>query len=206
MYNLYEIEFLSNTKMFTLKKILAFSYGIEQIPESRFPEVVVAGRSNSGKSSLINCLFREGNPAKVGKVPGKTRSINFYLTNEKFVVVDLPGYGYAVGPEREKRKWKNLVEKYFFSKRNIKLCLILMDVRRELQEEEFILIDALKKIKVSAVIVLTKCDKVGYNKQKFARSRVEKNMDLPVILFSAKKGTGKKQLIKQIRECLSVEN
>ncbi len=190
---------------FHLQRVLATAYEIKQIPLEDVPEIVVAGRSNVGKSSLINALFKGAKPARVGKHPGKTRSINFYLTREQFIIVDLPGYGYARGPRTDMERWKRLVEYYLSHRRVIVLFLLLVDIRRGIEQEEEMLVHTLKKMKIPYALVLTKIDKLNRNELNQLRTIItSKAADIPVLAFSARTGDGKKELIQLIERSLKV--
>ncbi|QTA37832.1 YihA family ribosome biogenesis GTP-binding protein [Thermosipho ferrireducens] len=129
-------------------------------------EYAFVGRSNVGKSTLLNILMNR-NMAKVSKKPGKTRSINFYLINNKFYFVDLPGYGYAKASISERERWKKIIENYFKSRKwNIKILFVLIDGRHELQKNDKVLIEWLKSLEIPFCVVLTKMDKLKNSERK----------------------------------------
>ncbi|SHH20205.1 ribosome biogenesis GTP-binding protein YihA/YsxC [Thermosipho atlanticus] len=129
-------------------------------PEPRAGEFVFVGRSNVGKSTLLNIITNQ-NIARVSKKPGKTRSINFYLINNKFYFVDLPGYGYAKASAIEKERWRRIIENYFEVRSwNIKLVFVLIDGRHELQKNDQLILDWLKELELPFSVILTKIDKL----------------------------------------------
>lgn len=151
------------------------AYGtFEQLPVSDLPEIAFAGRSNVGKSSLLNKLFMRKNLARVSSVPGKTITINFYgVDGVNFV--DLPGYGYAKVSRSEKQRWANMMEGYFNSNRNIKLVVQLIDMRHPPTADDIMMMDFLESTGVDFVVVMTKSDKLnkGDYKKRLEKSREE---------------------------------
>lgn len=174
----------------------------DQLPESGKAEICFAGRSNVGKSSLINRVTGRKALAKTGGKPGKTITINFFDAGEIFLV-DLPGYGYAKISFKEKERFAELMEGYFTSGRNIGHCFVLIDMRREAGEQDIQMLDLLKNSGIPATAVLTKCDKL--NKTEFEKqlSLLKKQIgaytdEKSIIPFSSLKGTG----VESIREIL----
>lgn len=151
------------------------AYGtFEQLPESDLPEIAFAGRSNVGKSSLLNKLFMRKNLARVSSVPGKTITINFYgVDGVNFV--DLPGYGYAKVSRSEKQRWANMMEGYFNSDRNIKLVVQLIDMRHPPTADDIMMMEFLESTGVDFVVVMTKSDKLnkGDYKKRLEKSKEE---------------------------------
>lgn len=171
---------------------------LKQIPMSDIPEIVFAGRSNVGKSSMLNKLFNRKNLARVSSVPGKTITINFFRC-DKVRIVDLPGYGYAKVAKGEKRRWAEMMEGYFADERNIKLVVQLVDMRHTPSEDDYIMMRYLKESETPFIVAATKCDKL--NKTEFATRSAELREelsefgeDLTVIPFSSEKGTGVQEL------------
>lgn len=141
------------------------SYGtVEQLPQSKAPEVSFVGRSNVGKSSLINKLFNRKSLAKVSGKPGKTANINFFEA-DGIHFVDLPGYGFAQRSQAEKQRWANLIDAYFTSERSHNLVIALVDIRLEAQALDLQMIDYLKGAGLPFIIALTKADKLSRQKQ-----------------------------------------
>lgn len=167
---------------------------LKQIPESDIPEIVFAGRSNVGKSSMLNKIFNRKNLARVSSMPGKTITINFFKV-DNIRIVDLPGYGYAKVAKGEKRRWAEMMEGYFQSPRNIQLVVQLVDMRHKPSEDDYIMMRFLRDAELPFIVAATKSDKL--NKTQY-KERVEglKNElsefgdDLVIIPFSSEKGDG----------------
>ena len=174
----------------------------EQLPLSNLPEVCFSGRSNVGKSSLINKVLNRKSIARVSSTPGKTVTINFYRAGD-LRLADLPGYGYAKVPFAEKDRWSTLMETYFGSGRNIKLCLQLIDMRHPATEFDISMLKFLNHFKIPYIIVLTKCDKL--NKTEF-NNRLQKiqeelgflGKNKKIIPFSALKNIGTEDIRAEI--------
>ena len=142
-----------------------------QYPEHNLPEIAFSGRSNVGKSSLINSLLNRKKLVKISSNPGKTRLINFFLVNEQYVMVDLPGYGYAAVAKSEKQSWGRMIEDYLKSRVNLRNVVLLVDIRHEPTADDKIMYDFLKYYRKSVIVVATKLDKI-------TRSSVNKNMNV----------------------------
>ena len=178
------------------------AYGTSsQLPPSREAEIVFSGRSNVGKSSLINKIFNRKNLARVSSVPGKTITVNFFKGDGVYFV-DLPGYGYAKREMKEKKRWAELMEGYFQSGRNIPLVIQLIDMRHSPTDDDMLMLNFLRESGIPFVIALTKCDKL--NKSELAKRRAELQSELAdypeikTIEFSAVKGTGVEQIKAEI--------
>ncbi len=168
-------------------------------PKKVLSEVAVVGRSNVGKSSLINYILHRKKLAKVSKTPGKTRQINYFIINDSFYLVDLPGYGYANAPLSEQEKWKKFIDEYFIENENLKLLLQLIDIRHEYKSTDKVMIDFLNAHGIPYVIVLTKADKLNtteLNKQKEYFDKVFEGAE--IVITSSEKGSGKEGLFKII--------
>lgn len=173
-----------------------------QLTESTLPEICFSGRSNVGKSSLINKLLNRKSIARVSSTPGKTITVNFYRLPE-FRLVDLPGYGFAKVADRDRERWSELMEEYFKSGRNIKLCLQLIDMRHPATEFDISMLQFLSHFEIPYAVVLTKCDKL--NKTEFQNRLTALKEELgelgdgiTVIPFSALKGTGAEDIRKTV--------
>lgn len=173
-----------------------------QLTESTLPEICFSGRSNVGKSSLINKLLNRKSIARVSSTPGKTVTVNFYRLPE-FRLVDLPGYGFAKVADRDRERWSELMEEYFKSGRNIKLCLQLIDMRHPATEFDISMLQFLSHFEIPYAVVLTKCDKL--NKTEFQKRLTALKEELgelgdgiTVIPFSALKGTGAEDIRKTV--------
>lgn len=176
-----------------------------QYPAPDFPEIAFAGRSNVGKSSLINKLVNRRRLVKTSNTPGRTQLINFFLINESLSLVDLPGYGYAKVPMAVKKKWGPMIEKYLAQRSCLKAVVLLMDLRRTPRVEEFNLIDWLSYYGISTILVLTKADKLSKTKQNKQRQIAAQTLGITtdkLILFSAKNGLGKEALWQQMEKTI----
>ena len=143
---------------------------VSKCPEYSFPEYAFIGRSNVGKSSLINCLCNKKNLAKTSSKPGKTKLVNHFLINKNWFIVDLPGYGYAYTSKKNKSKLQKLISEYFKNRKQLINAYLLIDIRHEAQKIDLIFIEWLIKNYVSFSIVFTKSDKL-------IRNNIEKNVD-----------------------------
>jgi GTP-binding protein len=182
--------------------------GLRQLPQASFPEVAFAGRSNVGKSSLMNAILDRKNLVKTGKTPGKTRLLNYFNINEKLFFVDLPGYGYAAVSKKERAEWGKLMSGYFAARRNLAMCLVLADIRRDLQEEEFSLLELLRQNNISSCLVLTKSDKLSGNQLMNRKSAIAKQAGVSIdelVHFSAITKDGKDKVRQAIADGTGVD-
>lgn len=177
---------------------------VHQYPPAEYPEVAFAGRSNVGKSSLINKLVNRKHLVKTSSTPGRTQLINFFSINDALSLVDLPGYGYAKVPAAVKGQWGPMVERYITNRPNLRAVVLLMDIRRTPRVEEFNLMDWLQHYRKPVILVLTKADKLSKTKQKRQALLIAETLGVDVddlVLFSAKSGLGKDllwELIEQV--------
>lgn len=183
------------------------AYGISsQLPPSEIPEIAFAGRSNVGKSSLLNKLFNRKSLARVSSVPGKTITVNFYNV-DGYKFVDLPGYGYAKISKQEKARFGELMEGYFQSGRNIKLVVQLVDMRHKPSADDYGMIEFMKQMNIPFIIVMTKSDKLKVKEYKRRLEESEKELacagDAAVIPFSSQTGEGVDVVKKYIAEALN---
>lgn len=180
---------------------------LKQIPQSDLPEIVFAGRSNVGKSSMLNRLFNRKNLARVSSMPGKTITINFFKVENDVRIVDLPGYGYAKVAKGEKRRWAEMMEGYFQSPRNIKLVVQLVDMRHKPSEDDYIMMRFLQDAGLPFIVAATKSDKLNktqYNERKNAlrEELAEFGDNITILPFSSEKGEGTEELKKIIESVL----
>lgn len=157
------------------------------------PEIAIAGRSNVGKSSLINALVARRGLARASQTPGRTRQLNFFLLNERFMLVDLPGYGFAVGPEAEQRAWGPLVEGYLRERPTLRGLVLVIDARRGVESEEEQVLAFAADLKLPVTVAATKLDKLARGA---ARTRVTGlqgwlGSRAPLVGFSARTGEGR---------------
>lgn len=164
-------------------KLMLSAASYQQFPDTNKPEIVMVGKSNVGKSTLINALTNRKNLAYVGNTPGKTRLINFYDINEDLMLIDVPGYGYANRSHQEQNEYAQLMDSYF-ELRNPRLMLILIDSRRGLSEEDAMMIEFSDFNQIPSAIVLTKTDKLSRSKIIQEKRKVEAKTGLDVFLFS----------------------
>ena len=160
-----------------------------RFPPPRHPEIAFAGRSNVGKSSAINRLLGRRGLARTSSTPGRTQQLNFFAVDDRFAVVDLPGYGYAKVSKAARAAWRPLVESYLSTRRTLAGIVLLIDVRRGLEEEEHALLDFVAALEVPALVVATKVDKLT----RAERARAERALAaalVPVVAFSAVTGEG----------------
>ena len=179
------------------------SYGtIAQLPKPTTPEVSFVGRSNVGKSSLLNRLLGRKQLARVSSVPGKTANINFFdVDGVKFV--DLPGYGYAKVSHTEKQRWADLIGGYFEQERSFNLVISLVDIRHEAQKLDLQMVDFLAEAELPFVVALTKADKITRNKQNQAAAALRSSFGLAqeqIIITSSKTGLGIDELRRRIED------
>jgi len=180
-----------------------------EYPAGTLPEIAIAGKSNVGKSSLINTLVNRKNLAKTSSEPGRTQTINFFRVNEKISLVDLPGYGFAKAPLEVRRAWKPMVETYLQTREAIRLVILILDSRRGLSPDDSTLLDWLEYHEIPVLIVLTKADKLS----QFERARQRKGLaavplleDMPMVFFSAMTGEGRDDLWGLIQKAVSLDS
>lgn len=172
------------------------------IPPDGRPQIAFAGRSNVGKSTLLNHLAGRKNLARTSKIPGRTQVINFFLINDSFFFVDLPGYGYAKAPEKARKEWNALVDNYLESSPGLKGLIFLLDCRREPGEDERMMVDWIGSRNVRFALVLTKADKLGRGNLNKKIREIEQAFKMSPIPFSSRSGLGKKELIRWIEETI----
>lgn len=178
-----------------------------QFPDTVLPEVAFAGRSNVGKSSLLNRLVNRNRLALTGQTPGKTRLVNFFLVNDSFFLVDLPGYGFARVSQAEKRRWAAVTDDYLQGREQLKLVVLLLDIRHAPTADDQAMYNWLVHFQVPAVIVAAKADKVARGRWQARIEEIRKVLGLgprgPVIPFSAQTGQGWEELWRLIAQYVS---
>lgn len=173
-----------------------------QFPKFNLPEIALIGRSNVGKSSLINHLLKVKKLAKVSSTPGKTQLVNFFTVDDVLTLVDLPGYGFAKVAKSLRKEWGILIEDYLHGRKELKLLLVLLDLNRTPNEDDLTFFDWARHYNKSLLIVFTKCDKLN---QKERHLQIHKNLEalgpsnvLPYVLYSIKDGKARNALIQKI--------
>ena len=172
-------------------------------PDSPLPEIAFAGRSNVGKSSLLNTLVRRKSFARVSRTPGRTREINFFRINNGFVLVDLPGYGYARISKEKKAEWKPLIESYLRRTTQLRGIVLLLDIRRDPSDDDRAMLDFLAETEVPTIVALTKTDKLSKKAASQQAAEISKALALPseqVIPFSSSTGEGREELLEAIMD------
>ena len=177
-----------------------------QYPEPSVPEIAFAGRSNVGKSSLLNLLTRRKNLARVSGSPGKTRTINFYRINDEFRIVDLPGYGYARVSKSESEKWGAMMESYLENREGLLKVIQLVDIRHKPSAQDVQMYDYLKYFNLDGIVVATKADKVSSNQRSKNILEIRKTLGMSksdkIIPVSALKKSGHEALLDEIENLL----
>ncbi|MFW6090118.1 MAG: ribosome biogenesis GTP-binding protein YihA/YsxC [Gemmatimonadota bacterium] len=162
-----------------------------QAPPDRLPQIAFAGRSNCGKSSLINALVGRKKMARVSQTPGKTQEINFYLINDRFFLTDLPGYGFARAPDSERERWRRLIEAFLETSPDLAGIVVLVDARRGLLEQDEQLLGWLAELQIPTLLALTKIDKLNRSGRARAARELRDALGLPADqLVSTSSATG----------------
>lgn len=179
---------------------------LSSCPKDRLPQIAFAGRSNVGKSSVINRLLQRKNFARVGEAPGKTTHINFFLIDKQLYLVDLPGYGYAKVPKAEKERWAKLIESYFAAPDLITLGVLIVDARHKPTANDITMADWFKQTGRPYLVVANKLDKLKKSEIQGNLQQIRDTLALdeaiPMIPFSAEKGEGRDELLTHILKTL----
>lgn len=186
---------------FTNTQFVKSVYNISDLPEEEFPEIAFAGRSNVGKSSLINKMINRKNLVKVSSQPGKTRCLNFFQEKEDLYLVDLPGYGYAKVPRKIKNDWKGLITSYLLNRTVLCCVVVIIDIRHSLKPQDLELVTWLGSEQIPFLLVYTKADKISKSKKAQQASSLDAGFGVSKeerVLFSAKTGEGKENLISKL--------
>lgn len=188
---------------------LKSAFEVRHYPPPEKMEVAFAGRSNVGKSSLLNVLVNRKNLARTSSTPGRTQALNFFLVDDRFYFVDLPGYGYARVSHALKRSWRSMVETYLKGRPNLKAVVVIIDLRRDPGKEDAELIEWLEQKGKDVVLVFTKVDKLTRKERELRIRRLEREhfgIDLPKpILFSAKTQEGREEIWNKLLSLMKVE-
>jgi len=173
-----------------------------QYPTDEKPEYLLIGRSNVGKSSFINTLVNRKNYARTSGRPGKTQTINFYNIDDRFYLVDAPGYGYAGVSKTKRKKFGLMIEDYILNRENLKQVFLLIDFRHRPTNDDLLMYNYLKHYKIPVTIIATKTDKIGITMQQKQRNAILNDLDLVVgddfIMFSNITKSGKEEVLKKI--------
>lgn len=177
-----------------------------KLPDNRYPEVAFAGKSNVGKSSLINALMNRKSLARTSVQPGKTQTINFYNVNDEIYFVDLPGYGYARASEEIKAKWGKMIEDYLHKSKQLKAVFLLIDIRHAPGNNDCIMYDWIMKQGYHPIIIATKADKIKRSQLagqvKLIRQTLGAGQDALIIPFSAESKQGREEIYEVIGQFL----
>jgi GTP-binding protein len=196
-----------NTMIIHSAKFICSAVTPDQYPPDDLPEVAFAGRSNVGKSSLINKILNRKKLVRTSKTPGRTQLLNFFEINEVWRFVDLPGYGYAKVPVEVQKRWRPMVESYLMTRANMRGMVWLLDIRREVSKEDLTLWDWLQAKQVKVIIVITKADKLSKNKRNKQAASIAKSLGRKaqeLIQFSATSGEGREEVWQALRQLLGV--
>ncbi len=178
----------------------------DQWPTDGLPEIALAGRSNVGKSSLINRLLNRKNLARTSQTPGKTQTLNYFIINDAFYFVDVPGFGYAKVSQAERRAWGRMIETYLTENKQLKVVVQLVDLRHPPSVDDVQMYKFLKHYGIPVILVTTKADKIPKGKyqkhMKIIREKLNKEPSDPMILFSSVTGLGKDELWQTISSYL----
>lgn len=179
----------------------------KQYPATELPDIAFIGRSNVGKSTLINSLLNRKKIARVSARPGKTQLINFFNIDEKLYFVDLPGYGYAKVSKQSKEAWGKMIEKYLIGRKQLKLLVLLVDIRHAPSADDKIMLNWLNEVGANYIIVATKSDKLAKTKVKARVEQLKKEFEfegkLRIIPFSSETKQGKDELWSEIESVIS---
>ena len=181
----------------------------EQYPETGLPEIAIAGRSNVGKSSLINTLLNRKKLARTSSKPGRTRTINFFNIEDELLFVDVPGYGYAKVSKSELEKWSNMMEHYFSTREALKSAILIVDLRHKPTQQDVQMYEYFKHLEIPVIIVATKADKVKRGVRNRHLNQVFDALNIregdPVIPFSSETREGKDDVWSKILMDLGIE-
>ena len=190
-----------SNQSFTDVRFLTSVFDLKQLPPQGIPEIAFAGRSNVGKSSLLNCLVKRRNLVKTSAKPGKTQSLNFFLLDNSIYLVDLPGYGYARVSKKMQASWQNLITAYLETRENLKCVVVIVDLRHEVKTVDLQLVDWLRNCNKPYLLIYTKADKLSANQRSKNAAILDAGFGVSKsdrVLFSAKTGMGRDNLISAL--------
>jgi len=182
-------------------RFLTSVFDLKQLPPQEIPEIAFAGRSNVGKSSLLNCLVKRRNLVKTSAKPGKTQSLNFFLLDNSIYLVDLPGYGYARVSKKMQAAWQNLITAYLETRENLKCVVVIVDLRHEVKIADLQLVDWLRNYNKPYLLIYTKADKLSANQRSKNAAILDAGFGISKsgrVLFSAKTGMGRDNLLRAL--------
>ncbi|MBA3015202.1 MAG: ribosome biogenesis GTP-binding protein YihA/YsxC [Proteobacteria bacterium] len=182
-------------------EFLISAYALKQLPEPEYPEIAFAGRSNVGKSSLMNRLLNRRNLVKVSAKPGKTQSLNYFTVDNALYLVDLPGYGYAKVPKAVKGLWQGLISDYIESRKTLCCVVVIIDIRHPLKELDLELVNWLREVCVPYLLVYTKLDKITRGQRYQHAAALDAGLTVAPserVLFSSQTGEGRDELIARL--------
>nr|WP_320012853.1 ribosome biogenesis GTP-binding protein YihA/YsxC [uncultured Desulfobulbus sp.] len=194
---------------FNKVEFLLSAHAIGQLPEPIYPDIAFAGRSNVGKSSLINKLISRTNLVKTSSKPGKTQSLNYFLVDEAMYLVDLPGYGFAQVSQKTRQSWQELISRYVETRETLRCVVVIIDLRHELKQLDRDLIDWLRYLEVPFLPIYTKADKLSKNDQFKNAAALDAGLTLRAkdrIVFSSKTGLGVGELRCRVADIVGQAN
>lgn len=182
---------------------------VSQYPNDNLPEFLLVGRSNVGKSSFINALINRKNYAHTSSTPGKTQTLNFYLINESFYLVDVPGYGYASVDKETQKKFGMMIEEYLKTRKELKRVFLLVDFRHKIPEDDILMYNFLKYYNIPVTIVATKYDKVNMSGRSKNEKMINESFELQnkdnIVYFSSVTKIGREEIYSLIEESVNME-
>ncbi|GAB6138874.1 ribosome biogenesis GTP-binding protein YihA/YsxC [Halanaerobaculum tunisiense] len=185
-------------------EFICSAYQREDYPYHNLPEIALAGRSNVGKSSLVNQIINRHNLAFTSSQPGKTQAINFYKIDNYFYFVDLPGYGFARVPDKVKEEWSVMIENYLFNRSHLEGIILIVDARHKPTDDDIMMYDWLLEMQLPTLVAATKVDKLKRSERKPQEKLIKETLELtpftPFTFFSAETGEGKQEVVKFINQ------
>lgn len=191
----------------TKAELVTSAVNKQQYPNTNFPEIALAGRSNVGKSSFINRLIDRKNLVRTSSKPGKTHTLNFYNINDLFYFVDVPGYGYAKVSKQERHRWGKMMDEYFTTREQLRAVILIVDIRHKPTKDDVQMFEYVTYLNIPLLIIATKLDKVPKTKQakhlKEITATFASNPSVKVIPFSAETGVNKEKIWQEIIQFVS---